>query len=286
MTTSTNTSLSCFSLTHEGPIAHLVLNRPEAMNTMNATFWRELDGVLDQIHHGGQSRVLVLSSTGKHFSAGMALDVFSGGVQMDDRSPEGRAAMLDTIAALQATFTKLESLRIPVLAAIQGGCIGGAVDMVTACCLRYATADAFFCIQEINIGMVADVGTLQRLPKLIPEAVAKELAYTGRRLPAAKALALGLVNEVFDTPQAMMAGVMQIAGEIASKPPVAIWGTKQAIHYTRDHSVADALQQMGWLQSAIWSNRHVQEAVNAMKEKRAGDFPDLATLQRFEDMGG
>ena len=148
-----------------------------------------------------QSRVLVLSSTGKHFSAGMALDVFSGGIQMDDQSPEGRAAMLDTLGALQATFTKLESLRIPVLAAIQGGCIGGAVDMVTACCMRYATADAFFCIQEINIGMVADVGTLQRLPKLIPEAVAKELAYTGRRLPAARALALGLVNEVFDSPR-------------------------------------------------------------------------------------
>ena len=285
MTTST-TPLTCFSLTHEGPIAHLVLNRPEAMNTMNATFWRELDGVLDQIHHGGQTRVLLLSSTGKHFSAGMALEVFSGGVEMDDQSPEGRAAMLDTIGALQATFTKLESLRIPVLAAIQGGCIGGAVDMVTACCLRYATADAFFCIQEINIGMVADVGTLQRLPKLIPEAVAKELAYTGRRLPAARAMALGLVNEVFDTPEAMMAGVMQIAREIASKPPVAIWGTKQAIHYTRDHSVADALQQMGWLQSAIWSNRHVREAVTAMKEKRAGEFPDLAALRRFDDMGG
>ena len=280
------TPLTCLSLTHEGPIAHLVLNRPGAMNTMNATFWRELDNLLDQIHHSGQSRVLVLSSTGKHFSAGMALDVFSGGIQMDDQSPEGRAAVLDTLGALQATFTKLESLRIPVLAAIQGGCIGGAVDMVTACCMRYATADAFFCIQEINIGMVADVGTLQRLPKLIPEAVAKELAYTGRRLPAARALALGLVNEVFESPEAMLAGVMQIAREIASKPPIAIWGTKQAIHYTRDHSVADALQQMGWLQGAIWSNRHVQEAVTAMKEKRAGDFPDLSTLQRFDDMGG
>ena len=284
MNTSTN-SLSCFSLTHAGPIAHLVLCRPEAMNTMNATFWRELDNLLDQIHHGGQSRVLVLSSTGKHFSAGMALDVFAGGLQMDDQSPEGRAAVLDTLGALQATFTKLESLRIPVLAAIQGGCIGGAVDMVTACCMRYATADAFFCIQEINIGMVADVGTLQRLPKLIPEAVAKELAYTGRRLPAARALALGLVNEVFDSHEAMLAGVMQVAREIASKPPIAIWGTKHAIPYTRDHSVADALRQMGWLQGAIWSNRHVQEAVTAMKEKRAGDFPDLATQQRFEDMG-
>ena len=155
--------------------------------------------------------------------------------------------------------------------------------MVTACCLRYATADAFFCIQEINIGMVADVGTLQRLPKLIPEAIVKELAYTGRRLPAARALALGLVNEVFDSPEALLAGAMQAAREIAAKPPVAIWGTKQAIHYTRDHSVQDALRQMGWLQSAIWSNRHVREAVTAMKEKRAGQFADLPALRGFGD---
>ena len=124
--------------------------------------------------------MLVISSTGKHFSAGMALETFAGAIAMDDQSPEGRAAIFDLLTDMQATFTKLETLRIPVIAAIQGGCIGGAVDMVTACCIRYATADAFFCIQEINIGMVADVGTLQRLPKLMPLAVVKELAYTGR----------------------------------------------------------------------------------------------------------
>jgi enoyl-CoA hydratase len=228
--------------------------------------------------------VLVISSTGKHFSAGMALDVFgAGGVQMDDSSPEGRSAMGLLIQDMQGTFTQLETLRIPVIAAIQGGCIGGAVDMVTACCLRYTTADAFFCIQEINIGMVADVGTLQRLPKLIPEAVVKELAYTGRRLPAARAQALGLVNEVFDSAESLLAGAMQAAREIAAKPPVAIWGTKQAIHYARDHATADALQHMGLLQSAIWSNRHVREAVMAMKEKRAGQFPALPALQGFGD---
>ena len=274
--------MHCFTLATTDHIAHLVLNRAQEMNTMNATFWRELDDVLTQVHRSGQARALVISSTGKHFSAGMALDVFgAGGVQMDDASPEGRSAMGDLIQNLQGTFTKLESLRIPVIAAIQGGCIGGAVDMVTACCLRYTTADAFFCIQEINIGMVADVGTLQRLPKLIPEAVVKELAYTGRRLPAARALALGLVNEVFDTPEALLAAAMQAAREIATKPPVAIWGTKQAIHYTRDHSTEDALRHMGLLQSAIWSNRQVREAVTAMKEKRAGNFASLPALQRF-----
>ena len=281
MNTATDTP-NCFSLTTEQHIAHLVLSRPQALNTMDARFWRELDAALTAIHRDGAARVLVISSTGKHFSAGMALETFSG-VQMDDQSPEGRSAMFDLITEMQGTFSKLESLRIPVIAAIQGGCIGGAVDMVTACCLRYATADAFFCIQEINIGMVADVGTLQRLPKLIPEAIVKELAYTGRRLPAARALALGLVNEVFDSPEALLAGAMLAARDIAAKPPVAIWGTKQAIHYTRDHSVQDALRQMGWLQSAIWSNRHVREAVTAMKEKRAGQFTDLPALRGFGD---
>ena len=279
-----NTS-SCFAFTLTDHIAHLVLNRPEAMNTMHPTFWRELDAVLTRLHSSGEARVLVISSTGKHFSAGMALETFSGAVQLDDQSPEGRAAIFDLLTDMQATFTKLETLRIPVIAAIHGGCIGGAVDMVSACCLRYATSDAFFCIQEINIGMVADVGTLQRLPKLMPLGVVKELAYTGRRLPAAQALGYGLVNQVFDSQQAMLAGALQCAKEIAAKPPVAIWGTKQAIHYARDHSVDDALKQMGWLQGAIWSNAHVQEAVTAMKEKRAGSFPALAPLQTFKEIG-
>ncbi len=275
---------TCFSLTCDEHIAHLVLNRPEALNTMHPTFWRELDTLLAQIQHEGQARVLVISSTGRHFSAGMALETFAGAIQMDDQSPEGRAAIFDLLTDMQSTFTRLETLRIPVICAIQGGCIGGAVDMVTAACIRYATADAFFCIQEINIGMVADVGTLQRLPKLIPLAVVKELAYTGRRLPAPQALAWGLVNEVFDSAEAMRDAAMQCAREIAAKPPVAIWGTKQAIHYARDHTVEDSLRQMGWLQGAIWSNRHVREAITAQKEKRAARHPPLAPLRPFKSM--
>ena len=279
------TPLTCFSLTTENHVAHLVLNKPEAMNTMHPTFWRELDAVLTQLHLEGAARALVISSTGKHFSAGMALDTFAGAIQMDDQSPEGRAAVFDLLTDMQATFTKLETLRVPVIVAIQGGCIGGAVDMVSACCIRYATEQTFFCIQEINIGMVADVGTLQRLPKLIPLAVVKELAYTGRRMPASQALQYGLVNAVFDTEDAMLQAALQCAREIASKPPVAIWGTKQALHYARDHAVDDALKQMGWLQGAIWSNRHVMEAVMAMKSKRPGDFPALTSLQPFKDIG-
>ncbi|HXD41143.1 MAG TPA: enoyl-CoA hydratase-related protein [Ramlibacter sp.] len=276
--------MQCFALTRQDSIAHLVLNRPEAMNTMQPQFWRELDEVLAQLHREGQARALVISSTGKHFSAGMALETFGGEIAMDDRTPEGRAAIFDLLTDMQATFTRLETLRIPVIAAIQGGCIGGAVDLVTACCIRYATADAFFCIQEINIGMVADVGTLQRLPKLVPLGVVKELAYTGRRLPAQKALGYGLVNEVFETQDAAVAAALQCAREIAAKSPSAIWGTKQVLHYARDHSVDDSLRQMGWIQGAIWSNAHVREAVMAMKEKRAAEFPALPPLRSFRDL--
>ena len=275
--------LTCFDLNIQDHIAHLVLNRPQALNTLDLVFWRELDDVLQMLHQGNQARVLVISSTGKHFSAGMSLDVFGSSVTMDDQSPEGRAAIADLLAGLQATFTRLENLRIPVIVALHGGCIGGAVDMVTAACLRYASADTFFCIQEINIGMVADVGTLQRLPKLMPMAVVKELAYTGRRLNADKALQHGLVNEIYADQASTLAAAMQAAQEIASKPPIAIWGSKQALHYARDHSTADALQQMGWLQSGIWSNAHVQEAIAAFQNKRSGNFPALAPLQSFKD---
>jgi enoyl-CoA hydratase len=274
---------TCFELHIENHIAHLVLNRPSELNTMHMVFWRELDGVLHNLQQSNEARVLVISSTGKHFSAGMSLDAFGASVSMDDQSAEGRAAIADLLWELQSTFTRLENLRIPVIVAIQGGCIGGAVDMVTACCLRYASADAFFCIQEINIGMVADVGTLQRLPKLIPMAVAKELAYTGRRMGAEQALQHGLVNQVLPDAASALDAAMKAAAEIASKPPIAIAGTKQALHYARDHSTEDALKQMGWLQSGIWSNRHVQEAIAAFQAKRTGHYPELAELKSFKD---
>ena len=278
------TKLTCFELTVQKHIAHLVMNRPDRMNTLDMTYWRELDQVLQNLHQTSEARVLVMSSTGKHFSAGMSLDTFGGAIAMDDSSAEGRSAIADMLAGLQATFTRLETLRMPVIAVIQGGCVGGAVDLVTAACLRYASADAFFCIQEINIGMVADVGTLQRLPKLMPMAVVKELAYTGRRMGADKAMQHGLVNEVLPDAQAALDAAMKAAQEIAAKPPVAVWGTKQALHYARDHSVDDALKQMGWLQSGIWSNAHVKAAIEGFQKKSTPPYPDLAPLKNFKDL--
>lgn len=276
-------ALHRFALSVTDGVAHLVLNRPEALNAMDPLFWRELDGVLQALHAGNEARALVISSSGKHFCAGMALDVFGSAIALDDASAEGRAAISDLLADMQSTFTRLEDLRIPVIAAIQGGCVGGAVDMVTAACLRYATRDAFFCIQEINIGIVADVGTLQRLPKLIAPGLAREMAYTGKRLSAERALAAGLVNEVFDDQEAMLTAAQQTAREIAAKPPVAIWASKQALNYARDHGVQDSLQQMGWLQGVVWSNAQVREAVDAMRENRPGRFAPLAPLTNFID---
>jgi enoyl-CoA hydratase len=278
-----------FTLEEKDQIAHLVLNRPEQLNTMGPAFWRELDAILRQLNREGKARALVISSTGKHFSAGMALDTFDtskdGHVGLQDQTPEGRAAVFDSLLDIQSTFNLLEELRMPVIAVVHGGCIGGAVDLLSACCLRYASADAFFCIQEINIGMVADLGTLQRLPKLMPLAIVKELAYTGRRLPAARALTHGLVNEVFETQAQALTAALACAREIAAKPPVAIWGTKQAIHYARDHSVEESLKQMGWLQGAIWSNAHVAAAVQGFQNKTAPEFPALDRLHPFTKRG-
>ena len=277
--------LECFRLDFADQIAHLILNRPEALNTMNPQFWRELNTVLDTLHRSGESRALVISSTGKHFSAGMALDTFANPeFAPNDRSPEGRAALTDVLAQMQATFNRIEELRMPVICAIHGGCIGGALDLVAAACIRYASTDAFFCIQEINIGMMADLGSLQRLPKLMPMGIVKELAYTGRRMSAQEAASHGLVNAVHESHEATVKAALACAREIANKPPIAIWGSKQVLNYARDHSVHDSLQQMGWVQSGIWSNRHVMEAVSAMQAKRAGDFPPLTAIHDFSDI--
>jgi enoyl-CoA hydratase len=274
--------LSCFRLDLTDRIAHLILNRPEALNTLNPTFWHELDLVLDRLHRSGEARAMVISSTGKHFSAGMALDTFADPqFAPDDHSPEGRAALVDALARMQATFNRIEELRMPVICAIHGGCVGGALDLVAAACIRYASREAFFCIQEINIGMVADLGSLQRLPKLMPLGIVKELAYTGRRMSAQEAASHGLVNAVYESHEVVVNAALACAREIAAKPPVAIWGSKQVINYARDHSVHDALQQMGWVQSGIWSNRHVMEAVSAMQAQRGADFPPLAVVRGF-----
>jgi len=186
-----------------------------------------------------------------------------------------REQMKNNVLELQESFNVIEKCRLPVLVAVQGGCIGGGVDLISATDMRYCTEDAFFCIQEINIGMTADVGTLQRLPHLIPSGLVRELAYTGRRLLAAEALGSGLVNEVFTDQDAMLKKVMEIAADIASKSPLAVHGTKEMLVYTRDHSVDDALRYMAIWQAGMFYSNDLFEAAAANAEKRAPAFDDV-----------
>jgi enoyl-CoA hydratase len=153
--------------------------------------------------------------------------------------------------------------------------VGGGVDMVTACDMRYTTEDAFFTIFETNIGMTADVGTFPRLVQQMPEGLVRELAYTGRRMPAAEAKAVGLVNQVFADQASMLDGVMAIAGEIAEKAPLAVYGCKRMINYSKDHSTADTLDYIAIWNASMMQGQEMQEAMQARAEKRSGDFTEL-----------
>jgi enoyl-CoA hydratase len=269
-----------FDLFIEDDIAHIRLNRPEKRNSMIPSFWEDLPRVVEDIDDNAKARVIVISSTGPVFTAGMDLNAFT---PKQHSSPEDAkrarishgAAFYDTARKTQAAFNALEACRLPVLAAIQGGCVGGGLDMVTACDMRYCTQDAFFTIFEINIGMTADVGTFPRLVQQMPEGLVRELAYTGRRMAADEAMSTGLVNRVFASHEDMLAGVMDIAKEIASKAPLAVYGCKRMINYSKDHTTADTLDYIAIWNASFLQSPEMQEAMIANAEKRPGDFVDL-----------
>jgi len=268
-----------FELSNESGVAHLRLNRPERLNTMTPAFFPAVRDAVRGLGDSGETRALVISSTGKHFCAGMALDVFAGDEAMlTTASPRQRLAFQETLRKLMDCFSALDEARFPVIAAIQGGCIGGGLDLVTACDIRLCTADAFFLLQEINVGMAADLGSLQRLPKIVPQGVAREMAYTGERLGAERALAVGLVNAVLPDAAAVLDHAMALAHSIAAKSPLAIAGSKLALNHARDHSTASALQQMTLLQSAIFDTDEMALAIEAWKSKTPATFAPLAPL--------
>ena len=269
-------------------VASLVLSRPDELNTMSRDFWVELGEVLEEINKNSEVRVVVMSSTGKHFCAGMDLSAFSNGV---DNIPDGKKpdharigeAVYRVAKELQGYISSLEKIRVPVIAAIQGGCIGGAVDLVTACDIRLASKDAFFCIQEINIGMAADVGTLQRLPKIIPDSKMREMAYTGRRMYADEAKETGLVSDTYESQEEMLAAANELAKVIASKSPVAIYGLKAVMNYSRDHSVSEGLEYNALWSGAMLSQKDMTEAITANMEKRDATFNDLVEVKKFNE---
>jgi len=276
-------SYTCFEVAVEDKIASVVLKRPEAYNTMIPEFWEELPEIVRTLDETGEARAIVLSSTGRHFTAGMDLSVFTSGVgdtETDAETGRRRANLRRDVLRLQETMSCLDRARMPVLAAIQGGCIGGGVDMISACDMRYCTEDAFFCIQEVNIGMTADVGTFPRLPHLMPQGLVRELAYTGRRLPASEALQAGLVNRVFPSHDEMLEAVRGVAREIAARSPLAVWGSKEMLNYGRDHSIADGLDYIATWQTGMFQPADMMEAFAAKSEKRDPEYPDLLPLRK------
>ena len=278
----------CFDLNVSENIANLIFSRPDELNTMSRDFWVELGDVLDEINRNSDIRVVVMSSTGKHFCAGMDLNAFSNGVDYipDNKKPDNARvgeAIYRVAKELQEYISTLEKIRVPVIAAIQGGCIGGAVDLVTACDIRLASNDAFFCIQEVNIGMAADVGTLQRLPRIIPDSKMRELAYTGRRMYADEAKETGLVSDTYDSQDKMLEAASSLAKEIASKSPVAIYGLKAVMNYSRDHSVKDGLEYNALWSGAMLSQKDMTEAMTANMEKREASFNDLVDVKKFNE---
>ena len=264
-------------------IAHLALNRPERMNTMDPSFFPALRDAVRSLDDAGRTRVLVLSSTGKHFSAGMALDVFAGAnmPMLDLSTARKRQAFQTGLRRLMACFDALDEARFPVICAVQGGCIGGALDLAAACDIRLCTADAFFTVQEIHIGMMADLGVLQRLAKIVPQGVARQMAYTGERVDAKRALETGLVNAVLADHAAVLEHALGLARQIAAKSPLAVAGSKMALNLARDHGTASALQQMTLLQSAIFDTTEMAEAIAAWKAKREGEFAPLTPIAKF-----
>ncbi|UCJ15353.1 crotonase/enoyl-CoA hydratase family protein [Pseudomonas sp. MM211] len=256
-------------------VAHVVINRPDKINAMNAAFWTEIIEIFRWIDETDEVRAVVLSGAGKHFSSGIDLSLLAQlGTQLGKDAGRNARTLRRKILELQASFNAVDECSKPVLAAIQGYCLGGAIDLVSACDMRYCAEDAQFAIKEIDIGMAADVGTLQRLPRIIGDGMLRELAYTGRTVGAAEAREIGLVNRVFSDADTLLAGVMDIARVIAAKSPIAVSGTKEMIRYMRDHRVDDGLEYVATWNAAMLQSADLRVAMAAHMSKQHPEFAD------------
>jgi len=260
----------------DGQVAVVTLNRPDKANAMNLQMWQDIRAAMQWVDRTPAVRVALLHGAGEHFCAGIDLQMMMGILPTVKDACEARTRenLRNLILDLQDTLTSLERCRKPVLAAIHGACVGGGVDLIACADMRYCAAETYFSVKEVDLGMVADVGSLQRLPRLIGEGMVRELAYTGRKLGAAEAGQIGLVNRVFDSPEALLEGVMQLARAIAAKSPLAIRGTKDMLNHARDHSVADGLDRVATWNAAMLLSEDLQAAIRAGLTKQAPTFRD------------
>lgn len=264
-----------FRIEQVGKIAHVQINRPDKVNAMNADFWREIIEIFQWVDDNDAVRVVVLSGAGKHFSSGIDLMLLASvGAQLGKDVGRNATTLRRKILELQASFNAVDNCRKPVLAAIQGYCIGGAIDLVSACDMRYCTVDAQFSIKEVDMGMAADVGTLQRLPRIIGDGMMRELAYTGRSIDGHEAVRIGLANRAYENHEALLAGVMEIAEQIAAKSPIAVRGTKEMIRYMRDHRVDDGLEYIATWNAAMLQSEDLRLAMAAHMTKQKPEFAD------------
>jgi enoyl-CoA hydratase len=268
--------LEAVSLSVDGAVATIRLNRPDKLNAMNLAMWNDIRTAFRYVDETPAIRVAILEGEGKAFTAGIDLQMMMGvGAQVrDECDGRTRENLRRVILDLQDTLTSLERCRKPVLAAVHGACVGGGIDLICCADMRYCAADAWFTIKEIDIGMVADVGTLQRLPRLIGEGMARELAYTARKFDAAEAKEMRLVNRLFESPEALRAGVRAIADAIAAKSPLSVRGVKEMISYARDHTIADGLNYVATWNAAMLMSSDLQAAMMAGMSKSTPTFKD------------
>ncbi|MEL0167921.1 MAG: crotonase/enoyl-CoA hydratase family protein [Pseudomonadaceae bacterium] len=258
-----------------GKVAHIQINRPEKINAMNRDFWLEMVDVFNWVDETPEVRCAVISGAGKHFSAGIDLQMLAEAASGMDKDIGRKAeAIRRNVLQLQHSFNVIDRCRKPVIAAVHGYCIGGAIDLISACDMRYSTESASFSIKEIDMGMAADVGTLQRLPRIIGDGMMRELAYTGRAVDGVEAARIGLVNRTWADYEQLLAGVMEIAQNIAAKSPLAIRGTKEMIRFSRDHSVEDGLNYIATWNAAMLQSDDLKAAVMAHMSKQAPEFAD------------
>ncbi len=267
-----------FDVEVNNSIAHIRFNRPEKRNSMNEDFWNLFPKEVEGLDDSGEIRALIVSSTGPHFSSGIDLNMFKDDVveeQSENELGRSRGYFIQQLKYLQNATNCLEAARFPVIVAIQGGCIGGGIDLVTAADIRLCTKDAFFIIEEINVGLAADIGTLQRLPKIIPAGIAREWAMMGEKVSADRAKEVGLVSSLHDNQEGMLESAFEIAEKLVSKTPLAMWVTKEVLNYSRDHSVKEGLDNVNLWNAATLHKEDVMTTMMSKMQKKKPEYKNL-----------